>query len=144
MTQRRILLVEDDVTNIRLVQEVLRESRLAPQIDVVCDGEQALAFLRQQGEYAQARRPDIVLLDFDLPRKNGRDVLAEVKQDSSLCTIPVIMFTSSMTDLDMLECYSLQASSCIIKPVDAGEFARKIKSIEDYWFNAVCLPSRRQ
>ncbi|MAA75532.1 MAG: response regulator [Salinisphaeraceae bacterium] len=137
---KRILLVEDNPADVRLTQEVLRESRSAVALDVVRDGEQALAFLRRQGEYADARRPDIVLLDLNLPRKDGREVLADLKTDPELQTIPVIMLTTSKAEHDVADCYAKHVNAYIIKPVDLDEFVEVMEVVERHWLRTVRLP----
>jgi len=113
-------------------------------MDIARDGEQAIAFLRKTGDYADAERPDIILLDLNLPRKDGREVLSELKQDPDLCTIPVIMLTTSKADHDILDCYSRHANSYIAKPVDLDEFVNVIEAVENYWLKVVRLPPRKR
>lgn len=143
MEQRRILLVEDNPADIRLTEEVVRESGMNVVLDIARDGEQAMAFLRGTGDFSASQRPDIVLLDLNLPRKDGREVLAEIKQDDDLCTIPVIMLTTSKADHDISYCYAQRVNSYIAKPVDLDEFVGVIEAIENYWLNVVQLPPRR-
>ena len=135
-----ILLIEDNPGDVRLTVEALRESRVRNQIHVVDDGEKALAFLRRAGDRANARRPDLILLDLNLPRKDGREVLAEIKQDPHLKTIPVVVLTSSAAEHDILQAYNLHANCYITKPVDLEQFLRVIRSIEDFWLVVVMLP----
>lgn len=139
-TLHRILLVEDNPADIRLTEEVMQESGMEVTMDVVRDGEQALLFLRRENNYAEARRPDLILLDLNLPRKDGREVLAEVKEDSDLRMIPVVMLTTSKADHDIIACYQRHANSYITKPVDLEEFVEVIRSIEQYWLQTVRLP----
>ena len=139
--RRRILLVEDNPADVRLTQEVLRESKMEVTLDVVRDGEQAIAFLRQQGEYSNAARPDLVLLDLNLPRKDGREVLADVKSDPLLQSIPIVMLTTSKAEHDVADCYARHVNSYIIKPVDLDEFVEVMETVERFWLKTVRLPS---
>jgi CheY-like chemotaxis protein len=140
--QAEILLIEDSLPDVRLTERALKKSTLAKQVSVVRDGEQALAFLRRQGEYANAPRPDIILLDLGLPKKNGAEVLAEIKKDPALKRIPVIVLTSSDAEEDVLDTYNHHANAYTKKPVDMDEFVRTIKMIEDFWLSLVILPRR--
>lgn len=140
--QAEILLIEDSLPDVRLTERALRNGTLAKQVSVVRDGEQALAFLRRQGEYANAPRPDIILLDLGLPKKNGAEVLAEIKKDPALKRIPVIVLTSSDAEEDVLDTYNRHANAYTKKPVDMDEFVRTIKMIEDFWLSLVILPRR--
>ena len=140
--QAEILLIEDSLPDVRLTERALKNGTLAKQVSVVRDGEQALAFLRRQGEYANAPRPDIILLDLSLPKKNGAEVLAEIKKDPALKRIPVIVLTTSDAEEDVLDTYDLHANAYTKKPVDMDEFARTIKMIEDFWLSLVILPRR--
>jgi len=135
-----ILLVEDNAGDVRLAEEALKESRLLNKLYQVEDGIQAMAFLRQEGEYSDAPRPDLVLLDLNLPRKNGREVLAEIKADETLKRIPVVVLTISRAEEDVLKSYNLHANCYISKPFDMEQFVRVVKSIEDFWFSIVRLP----
>ncbi|MBX2902734.1 MAG: response regulator [Chitinophagales bacterium] len=135
----RILLVEDNPGDIRLTQEAFKESSLDIQMDVVTDGEMALDFLFKRGRFSDSSKPDIVLLDLNLPKKNGIEVLKEVKTDTHLKKTPVIVLTTSDADHDISKAYSLHANCYILKPVDFDDFARVIKLIEAYWFNTVQL-----
>jgi CheY-like chemotaxis protein len=134
------LLVEDNPGDVRLTVEALRDSKVRNRIHVVDDGEKALAFLRCEGEYADARRPDLILLDLNLPRKDGREVLAEIKKDPTLQAIPVVILTSSAAEQDVVQAYNLHANCYITKPVDLEQFLRVIRSIEDFWLMVVMLP----
>ena len=136
-----ILLVEDNPGDIRLTQEVFREGRLANRLHIVRDGVEALAYLRREGPYAQAARPDIILLDLNLPRKDGREVLAEIKADQDLRRIPVIVLTTSSADQDIGQAYGLHANCYLTKPVGLDEFIAVVRSIEDFWLALVKLPS---
>jgi two-component system response regulator len=135
----RILLVEDNPGDIRLTQEAFKESTLDIQMDVVTDGEMALDFLFKRGRYGEAASPDIILLDLNLPKKNGIEVLKELKVDEKLKRIPVIVLTTSDADHDISKAYGLHANCYILKPVDFDDFARVIKLIESYWFQTVQL-----
>jgi two-component system response regulator len=136
----RVLLVEDNPGDIRLTQEALKESKMDVHLDVVSDGEQAIEFLMKRGKYIDAVRPHIVLLDLNLPKKNGIEVLKEVKAHESLKKIPVIVLTTSDADHDISKAYSLHANCYILKPVDFDDFAKAVRLIETYWFNSVQLP----
>ena len=136
-----ILLVEDSPGDVRLTQEILADTRIANDIYVVNDGEAAMAFLRQQGEHAQAPRPDLVLLDLNLPRKDGREVLQEMKTDETLRRIPVIVLTTSAAERDVLRSYDLHVNCYITKPIDLDEFITVVRSIEGFWLSVVRLPS---
>ncbi len=137
-----ILLIEDSLPDVRLTERALKNGTLIKQVSVVRDGEQALAFLRRQGEYADAPRPDIILLDLGLPKKNGTEVLAEIKMDPALKRIPVIVLTTSDAEKDVLDTYDRHANAYTKKPVDIDEFFRTIKMIEDFWLSLVILPRR--
>jgi two-component system, chemotaxis family, response regulator Rcp1 len=137
-----ILLVEDNPGDVRLTQEALKDAKVVNTLHVVEDGVAAMDFLAQRGRYQQAPRPSLVLLDLNLPRKNGREVLAEIKQDPSLRTIPVVILTTSQAEEDVLRAYSLHANCYITKPVDFGQFTKIIRSIEDFWLTIVTLPPK--
>lgn len=137
-----ILLVEDNPADVRLTMEVLKEAKLINNISVVGDGEDAIDFLRQQGKYSEALRPDLILLDLNLPRKNGQEVLKEIKEDEKLKGIPVVVLTTSNAEQDILKSYSLHANCYITKPVDLDQFAVIISSIENFWFSIVKLPEK--
>ena len=136
-----ILLVEDNPADARLTREVFEGGRLSTHLNVVSDGEQALAFLRREGIYESAPRPKLVLLDLNLPRKDGREVLGELKTDPMLCRIPVIMLTTSAAQTDIMRSYELQANCFITKPLDLDEYFAVVRSIEDFWLATVRLPS---
>ena len=136
-----ILLVEDNPGDVRLTVEALREGRVANQLHVVEDGVEAMLFLRREGRYADVPRPDLILLDLNLPRKDGREVLAELKQDADLRRIPVVVLTSSAAEQDIMQAYNLYANCYITKPVDLEQFLKIIRSIEDFWLIVVKLPS---
>jgi CheY-like chemotaxis protein len=136
-----ILLVEDNPADARLTREVFEGGRLSTHLNVVSDGEQALAFLRREGIYESAPRPKLVLLDLNLPRKDGREVLEELKSDSRLCRIPVIVLTTSAAQTDIMRAYELQANCFITKPLDLDEYFAVVRSIEDFWLATARLPS---
>jgi chemotaxis family two-component system response regulator Rcp1 len=136
-----ILLVEDNLGDVRLTLEAFAESKVCNQISVVNDGVEALALLRQEGKYTDAPRPDLILLDLNLPKKDGCEVLAEIKQDPDLKRIPVVILTTSKAERDVLGTYYLHANCYITKPVDLEQFITVVKSIEAFWFDIVKLPS---
>lgn len=138
----QVLLVEDDPGDVRLTEEALKRSKLLVMMSVVGDGEQALRFLRQVGPYAGAVRPDLVLLDLNLPKVDGREVLAAVKADPDLRPIPVVVLTTSAADADILKAYGLGGNCYITKPVGFDEFRRIVRAIEEFWFEVVKLPPR--
>ncbi len=135
-----ILLVEDNPGDVRLTIEALRESKVRNNLHVATDGVEAMAFLRGEGKHANVVRPDLVLLDLNLPRKDGRQVLAEIKADPGLKTIPVVVLTTSRAEQDVLRSYELQANCYISKPVDLEQFITVVRSIEDFWLTIVTLP----
>ena len=136
-----ILLVEDNPGDIRLTKEALKEGKVLNTLTVVQDGVEALACLRRQGRYAGARRPDLILLDLNLPKKDGREVLAEIKNDEALKYIPVVILTTSQDEQDVLKSYGLHANCYITKPVELEQFISVVKAIEDFWLGIVILPS---
>ena len=136
-----ILLVEDSPADVLMTREAFEQARLVNTLHVVDDGEQALAFLRQEGMYASSPRPDLILLDLNLPRKNGVEVLAEIKSDPQLQTIPVVILTTSHTEQDILSSYDLHANCYIVKPVGFEKFFKAVQSIQDFWFSVVTLPT---
>ncbi len=137
-----ILLVEDNPGDVRLTQEALKEGKVRNNMYVASDGEEALTFLRRQGKYAEACRPDLILLDLNLPKKSGREVLEEIKADPDLKRIPVVVLTISKAEQDVLKSYDLHANCYITKPVDLEQFIEVVKSIEDFWLTVVMLPPR--
>jgi chemotaxis family two-component system response regulator Rcp1 len=137
-----LLLVEDNPGDVRLTQEALREGKVRNHLNVVVDGVEALAFLRREGQYANAPQPDLILLDLNLPKKSGREVLAEIKEDPALKRIPVVILTVSKAEEDVLKSYNLHANCYITKPVDLDQFLEVVKSIEDFWLTVVVLPPR--
>lgn len=136
-----ILLVEDNEGDARLTLEAFKEGRLLNNLTVVGDGVEALAYLRQEGKYANCPRPDLVLLDLNLPKKDGREVLADVKADERLKTIPVVVLTTSAAQEDVTRAYGSHANCYITKPVDLDQFLRVAQSIENFWLSLVRLPS---
>jgi two-component system, chemotaxis family, response regulator Rcp1 len=136
-----ILLVEDNPADARLTREVFEGGRLSTHLNIVADGEQALAFLRREGIYEAAPRPKLVLLDLNLPRKDGREVLEELKSDRVLGRIPVIVLTTSAAESDILRSYELQANCFITKPLDLDEYFSVVRAIEDFWLSTARLPS---
>lgn len=135
-----ILLVEDNPGDVRLTVEALRESKITNNLSVASNGEEALHFLLQTGRYAGAPRPDVILLDLNLPRKNGHEVLEEIKLEPDLKRIPVVILTTSNADQDILRSYNLHANCYITKPVDLEQFMTVVRSIENFWFSIVTLP----
>jgi CheY-like chemotaxis protein len=136
-----VLLVEDDPGDVLLIEEAFADNKLLNNLNIVNDGEQALAYLRREGEYAEAPRPDLVLLDLNLPRKDGREVLQEVKTDESLRTIPVVVLTTSEAEEDVLRSYQLHANAYVPKPVDFDRFVSIVRQIDDFFVSVVRLPS---
>jgi two-component system, chemotaxis family, response regulator Rcp1 len=137
----QVLLVEDNPGDVRLTKEALKEGKLLNQLTVVGDGVEALSFLRKEGKYADAIQPELILLDLNLPKKDGREVLAEIKADPKLRRIPVVVLTTSSAEEDILKIYDLHANCYITKPVDLEQFMGVVKSIEDFWVSVVKLPS---
>ncbi len=136
-----VLLVEDNPADVRLTQEAFKEGRVTNHLNVVNDGVEAMDFLHREGKYTAAPRPDLILLDLNLPRKNGREVLEEIKADPSLRRIPVMILSTSRADQDLHGAYNLHANCYIAKPVDLDQFLNVVRSIEHFWFNIVTLPS---
>jgi chemotaxis family two-component system response regulator Rcp1 len=135
-----ILLVEDSSGDVRLTIEALKEGKILNNLSLAKDGVEAMAFLRKEGIYADARRPDLILLDLNLPKKNGQEVLAEIKSDESLKSIPVVVLTISKLEEDILKTYENHANCYILKPVDLDQFLGVVKAIEDFWLSIVKLP----
>ncbi|PHM10399.1 response regulator [Nostoc sp. 'Peltigera malacea cyanobiont' DB3992] len=135
-----ILLIEDNPGDVQLTRIALEDSKISIHLNVVEDGVEAMAFLRKQGKYAKLPHPDIVLLDFNLPKKDGREVLAEIKGDENLKRIPVVVLTTSRAEEDILKAYNLFANCYITKPVDFDQFVKIVQSIENFWFAIVKLP----
>lgn len=146
MTPRiiEILLVEDNPGDVRLTLEAFKGASVPNNFTIVSDGVEALAYLRQQGPYANSVRPDLILLDLNLPKKDGREVLAEIKADERLMQIPVIVLTTSAAEEDITRAYSAHANCYITKPVDLVQFLRMVHSIESFWLTLVKLPTRTQ
>ena len=141
-TPIEILLVEDNPGDVRLAEEALNNRNVASHIHVAVDGEEAISFLRREDRYSDAPPPDLILLDLNLPKKDGREVLAEIKADDALQHIPVVVLTTSRSDEDIRTAYHLSANCYIAKPVDFDEFINVVKSIEDFWLSVVTLPPK--
>jgi CheY-like chemotaxis protein len=137
-----ILLIEDNPGDVRLTKEVLKEGKVRNNLQVVGDGVEAMAYLRRESNFAMAPRPDLILLDLNLPKKDGREVLQEIKADQQLKRIPVVVLTTSDADEDILKSYDLCANCYITKPVDLDQFIRVIRSIETFWLTIVTLPMK--
>lgn len=137
-----ILLVEDSEGDIGLIEEVFEDAKIRNNLHVVEDGEDAIFFLRNEGKFSDVPRPDIILLDLNLPKKDGREVLREVKGDDGLKNIPIVVLTTSKAEEDILKSYNLYANAYITKPVNFDQFIRVIKSIEDFWLEVVKLPPK--
>ncbi len=137
-----ILLVEDNPGDVRLAQEALKESKVRNKLYIVEDGVEAMQFLRQQGKYGGVPRPDLILLDLNLPRKSGREVLTEVKTDDSLKRIPIVVLTVSKAEEDVVRCYDYHANCYITKPLDFNQFMEVTKAIDDFWLTIVKLPPK--
>ena len=137
-----VLLVEDDPGDVVLITEAFEDNKVANRLAVVSDGVSALEYLRKEGEYADAPTPDLILLDLNLPRRDGREVLAEVKKDDELCRIPVVVLTTSAADEDILKSYQLHANAYVTKPVDFERFIAVIRQIDEFFVSVVKLPPR--
>jgi chemotaxis family two-component system response regulator Rcp1 len=137
-----ILLAEDNLGDVRLAIETFKDAKIHNQVNVVPDGVEAMAYLRKQGKYANAIRPDLILLDLNMPRKDGREVLKEVKEDPDLRRIPVVVLTISQAEQDIQKAYDLHANCYISKPVDLTQFNKVVQSIENFWFMIVKLPPK--
>jgi chemotaxis family two-component system response regulator Rcp1 len=140
VTPIQVLLVEDNPGDVRLTREAFKDAKVHLEMHVVSDGVEAIDFLNRRGEYADSPRPDLILLDLNLPRKDGRDVLAEIKADMSLMMIPVVILTTSASDVDIESSYMLHANCYISKPVDLDGFLTVVRSIDSFWFSVVKLP----
>jgi CheY-like chemotaxis protein len=138
----QILLVEDDPGDVLITREAFAENKVRNRLDVVSDGEAAMAYLRRQGDFAAAPRPDLVLLDLNLPRKDGHEVLAEVKSDPDLQRIPVVILTTSDAEEDILRSYNLHANAYVTKPVDFERFLTVVRQIDEFFVTVVRLPTR--
>jgi CheY-like chemotaxis protein len=136
-----ILLVEDNPGDVRLTKEALKEDKVSNNLHVVGDGMNALAWLRREGDYNDSPRPDIILLDLNLPKKDGREVLADVKADEELRRIPVVILTVSSAEEDIVKTYNLHANCYIRKPIDLDQFIEVVKAIKDFWLSIVILPT---
>jgi len=135
-----ILLVEDNPGDVLLTQEAFREGDYSPRLSIAEDGEEALQFLKKQGCFRDAPRPDLILLDLNLPKKDGRELLADVKQDPELHQIPIIVLTTSSAEQDVRRAYNLHANCYLTKPLDMESFLRKVHAVEEFWLNVVRLP----
>ncbi|MEW5743943.1 MAG: response regulator [Nitrospirota bacterium] len=139
-----VLLVEDNPGDVRLMQEALKEAKVVNHLTIATDGEEAMSFLRREGRFSSAPQPDVILLDLNLPKKDGREVLSEIKEDPALKHIPVVVVTTSKAEEDILRSYNLHANCYITKPVDLDQFIKVVKSIENFWFSIVKLPPKEQ
>lgn len=140
----QVLLVEDSPGDVRLTQEAFRDANAAIHLHVVNDGVEAMAFLRHEGSHVNAPRPDLILLDLNLPKMDGREVLAHIKEDDGLKTIPTVILTTSESEVDIAKSYQLQANCYLTKPVQLDAFESLVKSINDFWLTKVKLPQQRQ
>jgi CheY-like chemotaxis protein len=138
-----ILYIEDNPADVRLTVEALKENKVRNNLHIARDGEEAMAFLRREGRFATAPRPDLILLDLKLPKKDGREVLREIKADPDLKTIPVVVITSSKAEEDIVRSYQLHANCYVTKPVDLNQFLSVIRTIEGFWMTVVTLPPSR-
>jgi two-component system response regulator len=139
-TPVQILMVDDNLADVRLTEEAMSFTKIRNKIYTVSDGEQAMAFLRRQPPYAEAPRPDLILLDLNMPRKNGMEVLEEIRQDAQLTLIPVVILTTSQQETDIIQSYRLHANAYVTKPVDLDQFIQVVRSIEGFWLEIVKLP----
>ncbi|RKN48570.1 response regulator [Micromonospora endolithica] len=138
----RILVVDDDPGDVLMIEEALADSDVEKVIDVVSDGQEAMEFLRREGRHTEARRPDVILLDLNMPRMDGRQVLGEVKSDDDLRTIPIVVLTTSNADNDILGSYTLQANAYVTKPIDLDDFNDVVRRIDEFFGRVVVLPKR--
>jgi two-component system, chemotaxis family, response regulator Rcp1 len=138
-----VLLVEDSPGDVRLTREAFRDANVSIHLHVASDGVEAMAFLRQEGAHAGAQRPDLILLDLNLPKMDGREVLAQIKSDGSLKTIPTVILTTSESEADIVKSYQLQANCYLTKPVQLDAFEKLVGSINDFWLTKVKLPRQR-
>ena len=141
---REVLLVEDSPGDVRLTKEAFRDANSSIHMHVVSDGVEAMAFIRREGAHIRAPRPDLILLDLNLPKMDGREVLAKIKEDASLKTIPTVILTTSEAEADILKSYQLQANCYLSKPAQLDAFESLVKSINDFWLTKVKLPQQRQ
>lgn len=139
-----ILLVDDDAGDVELTRESLSDSKLAINMSVAVDGVEAMEFLRREGKYSNAPRPDLILLDLNMPRKDGRQALAEIKADDSLRSIPIVILTTSSAEEDIVKTYNLGANCYVTKPVGFDQFQKVVEAIEGFWFTVVKLPAKEQ
>jgi two-component system, chemotaxis family, response regulator Rcp1 len=137
-----VLLVEDSPGDVRLTREAFRRANQSIHLHVACDGVEAMAFLKNEGTHANAPRPDIILLDLNLPKMDGREVLAHIKEDENLKTIPIVILTTSVAEVDIVQSYQLRANCYLSKPVQLNEFEALVKSINDFWLTGVRLPNQ--
>jgi CheY-like chemotaxis protein len=135
-----ILIVEDNAGDLRLIRDVLHDSKVSNKINSVRDGEEALEYIFKKGRHVDKATPDLIILDLNLPRKDGREVLAEIKSDPQLKKIPVVVMTMSQSEEDILKAYNLHANCFVTKPIDLDQFIKVVKSIEDFWLTIVKLP----
>lgn len=138
-----ILLVEDSPGDVRLTQEVLKEGKIKNKLSVVMDGEEAIFFLKKIGKYKDVSTPDLILLDLNLPKRDGREVLAEIKNDPNFSSIPVVVLTTSDAEKDIISSYASHANAFITKPVDFDQFVTVVRAIEDFWLTIVKLPKKQ-
>ncbi|TDB71478.1 response regulator [Micromonospora sp. KC723] len=138
----RILVVDDDPGDVLMIEEALEDSEIEKVIDVVNDGQEAMEFLRREGRHTEARRPDVILLDLNMPRMDGRQVLGEVKGDEDLRTIPIVVLTTSNADNDIVGSYTLQANAYVTKPIDLDDFNDVVRRIDEFFGRVVVLPKR--
>ena len=135
-----ILMVEDNPADIRLTKEAFKDAKVLNNMHIVVDGEEAMAFLRREGNYPDAPRPDLILLDLNLPKKDGREVLAEIKKDPELKRIPIVVLTTSDDEKDVFKAYDLHVNAYVKKPVDLHQFMKVVEAVEDFWLTVVRLP----
>ncbi len=142
MERIKVLLIEDSQADARLIMEVLKEEKIHVDVDFVTDGEQAMFYLNKQGEFENVATPDLILLDLNMPKKDGREVLTEMKASKTLSTIPVVVLTTSQSEEDILKSYELQASCFVTKPIDLEQFIKIIRALDGFWFSAVKFPKQ--
>lgn len=142
MRRLEVLLIEDDAADAELTRKTLEKGKVLLNLNIVTDGEKAMQYLHRQGPYIDAARPDLVLLDLNMPRKDGREVLREMKADADLRSVPVVIVTTSSADEDILKTYGLGANCYVTKPIGLDQFTNVVKAIEDFWFTIVKLPPR--
>jgi len=137
-----ILLIEDNPHDVRLTMEAFKDAKVSNNLTVAADGEEALKVLRREGEYAGSPRPDLILLDLNLPKKSGREVLEEIKRDPDLLRIPVVVLTTSENEKDILRAYELHVNAYVTKPVDLDQFIKIVEAVEDFWLTVVKFPPK--